>query len=584
MSRSVKKSSNKRNGGNNNAPKRNENYENKSSGSENKTGSEEDSKEGDKSEESSDKGRSRGGRRINDPEWYARDLQLLTDSASLNFADPLGKPVSLVEGGERIWGSSPTTNPGLYVSAQVTEEAIGGICSLRMKHTVGQSLDRTSAVNNAANAWYTFVRYVNSGRKNYDPADLMMYGIAIADMYAFISWCKRLYGYAFLYSQRNMYIGKCLVEENYVNPDDLVSNLANFRYWVNTFISKVAAYAIPKDLPYFSRRVFMYDGLYIENPYENLKDQLYQFVPDGFYKFDFDSQGAGKCTWTALGTSLLTTAQIEAFGNALLSNVFGDEDFGLMSGDVLKAYDSNIMTLTQLESEYLVLPHYDMYVLSQFKNATIVGAAERTDRSTPNVYFTSPNDPSSANRKYNFGDVSQDTVGNIVCLEGVIGENTDAGAMQFVNVFCKKVLSVEVPQPTPADNIEASRCMVIGSRGTTQSLSAPSGTEVSVLLTGVDFPISVSIRYGLNVSDATVYTSNARYGFAKDVEQFKYAPIPYEIATTTAVGRTIDKIVPRSNIDNYTVVNGYVLNKMHECALLSLFFVPGVAKLVNYMK
>lgn len=542
------------------------------------------------------------GAKINDPEWYAKDVQLLNDSASLSYSDPMGQPIELLNGAERIWGgNSPTV--GLYVKGDFNsnQDAIPGVCSLFMKHTVGLSYDRNDPVNVAANAFYTHVRYVNSGRKNYDPADLMIATLAIAELHAFLTWCKRLYAYAFLYSQKNQYIGKVLVEENSVNPNDLIDNLANFRYWVNAFANKIASFVLPSDIPYFSRRKFMYDGLYLENPYGNIADQLYQFVPEGFFKFELDSTGKGCLRWKLLtvkengwfaakrtGDDLLTINQIMEFGNSLLSNIMGDEDFGLISGDILKAYGTNILAVEGLPEDYMVLPHYDMTVLSQFKNATVCGHASRA-----NIAPELANTPlDTAHYRYALGDVMQDDHGNIVCWEAQRCENDDMISFEL-NVFMKKIISLETPTPTPADNIEATRLMVISSRGT--PLTEDTSKEFLIYQVGVDYPTLCVLRsnherngvpeeYTFQATTNATRTDLINSQNLEDYCAFKYIPTRYVYSYVQEGLPKISKVSPCSNIDNYTVINGYILEKMHTCALLSLFFVPGVAKLINYMK
>jgi hypothetical protein len=508
----------------------------------------------------------------NDPEWYSRDARLLADAASIPFSTPFGAQMDFL----RLSGMAFPGGTINKLGSTAKNYAMPGVCTLRLKPSMGNNLSMQSPANICANALYAHVRYVNNGRKNYDPADLFMYASFFGDMYSFLVWCVRLYNYAFMYSQRNWYVGRNLIMANGVDPDDLVLNLANFRYWINSVINKISSYAVPSDIYYFKRRAFLYANYYIENPYNNLKDQLYQFVPDGFYKFDFDSNGAGKLSYLKCDfTNPWKLNNFAAYFNSLMQNVTGDEDFGLMSGDILKAYGANIIRLSQVEPEAGLLPVYDQYVLSQFKNAVVCGGVYRGD---PTHTYTIGNDT------YQYGDVCQAPDGVITSLETCDWANNRGLS---VVVASEQMLTVETPEPNIGDVVEASRLhthymLVVGTIG----YVLQSGTEIVVGLTFSDEPNNVGSDLGsswydggsspsaqvINVVNATVSRMSA---------SFKYAPVCYKVNRSNPHDQSeVYGVYPISNIDNYTMVTAEQLSRINECAMLSLFYVPGVAKLV----
>lgn len=586
----------------NNDPKNKSNYkptdrEPSQKGGYTKEESKDDSRKGDNSSTLNDKPtglteKGGGARSTNDPEWYARDPQLLLDSASFPYAYPLGDPILFDNGIPNGTGFKAKHGNNTLAWGIKSRSAIPGICSLRAKPTIGWTLTRNDPANVCANAFYTHVRYVNSGRKNYDPADLMMYALTIADIYSFVFWCQRLYGYMYTYSQRNKYIAQALVEANGVDFNSMLANLANFRYWLNSFINKVSAWAVPADIAIFKRRSFMYANLYLENGDANIKDQLYQFVPDGFYRFGLDANDKGMLEYTILPTvTPMTVADIMTFANNLIANITGDEDFGLMSGDIIKAYEGNIIGLATMPEEVFVIPVHDEYVLSQFKNANIMGSVSRGANAVDLINL-------STNYVVKSGDVYQDNTGNIICMEAM--DHNTAVWTDELNLKRAKMISVASPTPGPADSIEASRLMIGYEQQIQGWVYDDDHTKVvPIMYSGTEIIVSCifskfqEINSGLQLYHFAIgnqiveFTGNSVVlGAAQLAFAFKYSPqLIGAYITVDALGSGHDElqeVQQLSDIDNYTIIGTTEIAKMHECALLSLFFVPGVAKIVNY--
>lgn len=515
--------------------------------------------------------------KTNDPEWYARDPQLLRDASRIPFSTPFGAQLGIIKGGTSYGvGFSDDTHVGDYLSA------IPGVCSLKLKPTFGRQLDKNDPANVCANSFYTFVRYLNSGRKNYDPADLFIYASTMADIYSFVVFAQRLYNYCYMLSQRNYYIAEALIKANGFDPAALCSSLANFRYWLNSYIAKVQSFAVPADIYFFKRRAFLYANFYTENQFGNLKDQLYQFIPAGFYKFELDTtnNSAGCLKFKSANWSLANLGALITYGNDLLSNITGDEDFGLMSGDILKAYGANgIIMLGSVPEEGGILPIYDPWVLSQFKNASII-VPDNTSQYTVGSYT------------FTYGNLYQDANGNLVCRE--ILDNNVSFNNNAVHLANDKLLTVENPEPAEGDVIESTRLMCAVKNG---SIGIESGTEIVV---GVFIYLfrsygAYTSNFTRKVLDHTVHTSNVILVKPIDASvnnwdcnvstdellsiNFKYAPNRF-IGVISSNGQKLQNIFPMCNLDNTTIVTNEQLSRLHECSLLSLFYVPGVAKLI----
>lgn len=299
----------------------------------------------------------------NDPAWYAANAALLRDSASIPYSWALGTPIDM-------------SNP-LNVNADKRKVIIPGLQTLYLTPSVGQSSSADSPINVASNSTYAFIRHANSGHSNYDAPDLMLYIMAMSQVYSYIVFLQRAYGAATLYAQRNRYIPDKLLEAMFIDPR-VRTNLADFRYGINMLIQKAASFAVPNTMSYFNRQAFLYGNIYCEG--ESLKDQLYMYCPDSFWKYQWNAtDSSGELVPTQFyggtgGQGYFGVFGLIEYGNAMLDALIMDEDMNIMSGDILKAYGSNnIIKLQPLATEYPILPIFNLGVLEQMKNATVVG-------------------------------------------------------------------------------------------------------------------------------------------------------------------------------------------------------------------
>lgn len=151
---------------------------------------------------------------INDISWYAKTPQLLRDAASLSFNNALGAVVQEFNTQYNVSGE-------VNVTLASTINRLPGIIRFRYAPVPGVANDYTSPVNLAAQNQYTFIRHANSGAKNYDAPDLMLYFMAINSIYNMINLGKRAYGLAMTYDQRNYYLPKGIVEAAGFDPKRL---------------------------------------------------------------------------------------------------------------------------------------------------------------------------------------------------------------------------------------------------------------------------------------------------------------------------------------------------------------------------
>lgn len=308
----------------------------------------------------------------NDWRWYAQNEALLRDSASFPYTWPLGTRLNM--GGE--------------VAVDVNKGSIPGIMAIHTAPAFGWSDQSNSPINVAMRNIYSFVRHANSGSAMYDAPDLMLYLGAMDNLYSYLSYLKRIYGVAMTYSLTNRYYPKAIVEAMGVDFDSLQSNLADFRAAINVLAVKIGSLCVPASMSYFAKHMWMYDGYYLDSNQD--KAQTYLFVPDGFFQFGLDDDGAGMLyykplgMWDSIGSTtpsqvemsdLLDYHQLIDYGNQLIMPILTSEDMNIMSGDILKAFGSNMLYKVDGVSEtYTVLPSYDEEVLSQIENLSLIGS------------------------------------------------------------------------------------------------------------------------------------------------------------------------------------------------------------------
>lgn len=486
----------------------------------------------------------------NDPKWYVSDGQLAKDVASLSFNTALGSSFMLsADNVDSRW-------------------TIPGIMSILTMPTGGASVDDNSPINIAARKVYSFVRHANSGHSNYDPADLMMYLLAMDSIYIYWSWMVRLYGTLQVFSQTNRYVGDALIHAMGANAESLRQNLANFRAYINMFAVKASTFAVPKTMSLFIRHSWMYSNIYKDEDVS--KSQFYVYAPAGVYAWNSSisaggsglapvNVAAGEDSTHAIKNLLSsenTYANITGIGNRLINALLGNEDIGIMSGDILKAYGAeNLWRLETIPEGYSVIPVYSEEVLSQIHNTEI------TSRNIT------------------------DKAGEICGLQGFtmfqdtsVGGGTIIQDLYFNNAYhmlYDKVLDFWKQDPTPEDVLVATRNMYVAERNDSSSSTKAAFRNVHLTSYGSEVAVAAFIlKYNVAglleptqiwTYDADSYTTNA-----PDYMCFNEPPIRLVCNS----GGTLGNIF--GNIGTYAPLARSNIKQLHESALLAMYGVPAL--------
>lgn len=493
----------------------------------------------------------------NDPIWYAQTPQLMQLAANIPFSQAAGTSFNL-----NVFNDESGT-----LEANSPDMVVPGIMTLTLIPVPSDADAATSPLNIASTSVFSFVRHANSGTPQYNAPDLMLYYIAMGQVYSYINFLQRIYGCVNLYANMNRYLPRAVVMAQGVNYDNILQNLPNFKYGIDTLIHKAASLAVPAAMTYFQRLAFLFSGLYAEG--ESVKDQLYMYVPAGFMQFSETSdQRGGSLNYVKFYDPNLLKSYTDLinYGNALLNPIIASEDMNIMSGDTLKAYgDTGILKLALLPDNYVVTPTTDLTVLEQFQNST---------------RFTSGDTQPTTCK------IVQSQKGLAGSLRSVVQFTYSAEDMAMVNGM--KLLTTILTAPTAADVMERTRLMAVGHQqnvdDTTEVIQAEMATEVPLSLYYFNFnPVTHEItrRYVNNVlslrHNNSVSSLWDQLQIHCDLENFKFHPmVAYMTSIAPATNLTLSGIA--IDIDNYAVISVVDLKRMNEAALLSMFNTNSVAR------
>jgi hypothetical protein len=442
--------------------------------------------------------------------------------------------------------------------------------------TFGVSKDGTSNVNTVSRLIYAYIRHANSGSRNYEAADYMTYLLAMSSLYAYHAEMMRVYGILRVYNRLNRYVAKHILESMEYDYEDIVSHIADLRYYINYFAVKLNAFAVPKDMHIFDRHAAL--PLMILKDSDQDKAQLYIPQFEGYYTWSATAYDTGSALVytrylniaTATAKANKTFASIKTFGDSLLAAMLSNEDIGIMSGDTLKAYgNEGCRVVSGITEDFSVLPIYDEMMLSQVHNIDIVGSMYADGKTVVGNM-----------------DWKQDN-GSLVWSAYVYKE-----AGSFMDAT--SILDCQFDNPSVEYNMEASRFKAkvnVNDTATAQTGPGETTTFYGIGTCGSEIVTSVQIS---TIDDATgklrkfnvpyevVYTSNSVVAYLISYLQgvsyksmFDFAPLSYfknDYSSTDADWYIAGELF------NYATIDVDLITKLHNVALYSMLEVPNMGK------
>jgi hypothetical protein len=302
--------------------------------------------------------------RRNPWDLYATDEATAKDIASIPFNYISGLPFN--------YNGLPTNTTG--TNAQVKKFALNQLPGVMVISYVptpgGASMDGTSSINMAARQLYSYIRRNNSGAKNYEAPDLMLFVLAMEDIYNNFFELKRAYGLAQNYQFANRFTPKALVEGIGIDFEDLTQNLAGYRYKINLLARKINSLAVPKYFKSFIRRVVLSSQVFSDST--SARSGYYIYAKQGYYQFKFAKyETGGALEYVPTFRSEQHTLQwyIDIIEQQI-TTILTDDDMNVMMGDILKAFgEGGVYSVTEIDDNYTVVPVYDENVLAQIENS-----------------------------------------------------------------------------------------------------------------------------------------------------------------------------------------------------------------------
>lgn len=480
------------------------------------------------------KGKTKG---RNDISWYRPDSQIMKDAANLSFATTYGLPINFAD-------------PEGGITDVNAADTMPGIMTMYTIPTFGPLSDWSSPFNVAIRDMYTFIRHANSGHSNYDASNLGMYLMAYDSAACFYAWMVRLYGLTRTVLVQNAYTPKDLVTAAGGLYSSLVTDLADFRGYINSFAVRLNAMRVPSKWHILERHMWQYTHVFADSPTN--KASFYLFRPACVWKYTLGATPAATGLDPQIMIKTHTLATIKSIGEDILNSILNDEDFNIMSGDILKAYGENTFSLNLISEDYSVMPVYDPEVLMQIHNASIIlTATEDKIETQVTDNFSIREDTSETNN-----------VGALIMNGNIIADSTDTNQSASLAYCClKRLLDVPSPNPDPAMVCTATRFMVNMKAGASSMEFVDFGTEIIVGAFMMTEPNSTSVG-----SSSGMYNTY-------DLEKFDWHPYVYRGAVTVASGVVTATQMSGiyGDIDNYAVISHTTLSNIHRAAMLGMF-------------
>lgn len=480
----------------------------------------------------------------NDPSWYRLNVNLVRDAASISYHTPLTTYLTNKQLGTNV------IRPRASVVCLRTQLS-PGIGGTNISETATANSIYNSTVRVAAQNMYAWVRHANSGASNYESSDLMMYILAMDAAYALYAWGRSIYRMANSATSYNYTWLEDIAAGTSFNIGDFRENLANMRTFLNLTAARLNSLSVPNNLPYFNRHVWMFSNIFKDAAVK--RSSYYVFYPNSFGTY---VPTQARIHYAPLPAAM-TFATFVSTVNSVVDALISDEDIGIISGDIRKAYGSDSLFKIEAtpDNDY-VEPFFSEEVLTQISGATLVGPLKDGSYDICQTYN---------------GYIYQGTFheeATFPALNELYPNITSNEGSSYSHVGF--VINQYTDEPSPDDNMVATRLMA--------ATDAPTiGTTVYRLVTlvGSEFITTATIVYYLDgdtrsmatLQDYSMRNANA----ARILPQLDWFP---QFICNLDSSATTEYYYYISDLNNYAVIGIEELRNMHSVALLSLYAIP----------
>lgn len=522
-------------------------------------------------------------RASNDPSWYGADSTLMHNAANLSFNQLAGIPFNWKGSGREAYMTSANAN---------FKNSLPGIAVMEYVPMPGMLNDWQAPFNVAIRSIYTFIRKSQSGAKNYNAADLGQYVMAYDSAVTYYAWMVRIYGMARMLIVRNRFTPAAIMRAIGVDYDNIVMNLAALKYYINSYAARLNAMKVPTTFNLFQRHMWLTSNVFTDAPLQTA--QLYICTPSHLWKYNWYDEGAmhepvrlgatgtaeNEEGWNRLDNPWGYT-DIVKLGEELLDVVLNSEDFNIMSGDIMKAFDNNVFSLAFIADDYAVVPTYDPEFLLQFHNATFAFVGDKGIRE-----WTIHEDTTETT---NVGALV--TNANVPCgYHSSVSVDAYYGSASNAYLVTKKLIDMPLENTSPKDVAIATRFTLGGSFPEDSDGTFGNGCIINIDTYGTEIPTRLTcyrLDEGGSVTDAKNLTGDLRNQDAIDeytkfagapiMPQFMYAEAGSNGAMTqytagnVASGLAILRAEWVGDFDNFAMCDNNTLTNIHSAALYGIY-------------
>lgn len=484
-------------------------------------------------------------RRFNDWRFYALSEEIAKDIGSFPY-NTLAGVKQIIErnvGDKFQWNNSVVARID-YINAQIANG------------------DTDQGISVAANQLYTFLRHANTGAKNYEPADAIMYVLAMRDIYASYAELRRAIGFVNYFVLTNRAVPRQFIEAMGFDYEDLVDNYTLYRGQLNLIAKRINSIAVPKYFNAFERSDFVTGNIFADS--DSVRGQFYVYVKQGSYTWSTTTSESGtelvfeqrpnSAKWSEMYTRL--KKQVQA--------VYEDTDGATISGDVLHAFkDAEIYQIGQITDDFSLHPIMDEDALAQIENMTLLSAY--CGNANLNQLITGLQTRKSLN-------VTQAN-GQLVWVPTYVTSGAPAGTFKIPR---RVLFNSHSDTPTYKDNLEWSRLITVA-----EAVMVGNAETVQVTACGMELVLTMSIF--------TPWTSSSKFlnwsqmwnigtsgtvsisalTTAIIIEQFDWHPFEYVFqGATDAVGT----VYTGGDIKKFTWIELNTVAATHDAANQACFF------------
>lgn len=344
----------------------------------------------------------------NDPRWYLEPNRITVESASrFPFRLLPGYKSSLplytsqwVDKGDPLNPLNRTVEGVAYDLARTVPGVIG-FNWVPFLGTTSTTPDPLSAMNQASENRYLFIRHANSGGKNYEAVDLQLVMLAACQIVSLLASARKVYGLIGVKKFENGCLSDDVMLASGWDPAAVRAHGADFAWKINDVITKMRNVWVPNNIPIVHRWEMLGKAFFMDE--DDARCQFYTFKQNGFYRYNStltteDEHVYGGLEYVPLdvdeddNVQLLTPSLWYDIVIEAIERITTDDNVATMWGDVLKAYGNEAMFEFQpLDLNYVTAPEYDPVMLTQIENAWMAGCAA----APPDIVQYVPADPNS---------------------------------------------------------------------------------------------------------------------------------------------------------------------------------------------